>query len=126
MQHVRTANTPIEAIVRGLLLQMGANAILNSDDLPGKPDIVLPEHRTVILVNGCFWHGHEVCDKGTRRPKHNAAFWQAKTEYNVAKDRRVIEALETLGWKVIVVWECETKNCTELRSRLQRELARHA
>lgn len=126
MQHVRTTNTPIEVTVRDVLLQMGVTAVLNCDDLPGKPDIVLPEHTTVILVHGCFWHGHEICDKGTRRPKHNAAFWEAKIEYNVAKDRRVVQRLEALGWRVIVIWECEINNRSELKDRLQRELVSHA
>lgn len=78
-------------------------------DLPGKPDIVLPKYKTVIEVRGCFWHRHPGC-KGATNPGSNQAFWEKKFAANVARDKRTEAELTALGWKVIVVWQCELKH----------------
>lgn len=122
MQSVRTEDTAPERVVQAVLRDLGHRFTVQRKDLPGKPDIVLPERSAVLLVHGCFWHGHESCDKGTRRPRHNAAFWESKIRYNKAKDLRVSNELEKLGWRVIVVWECECRHRMQLKNRLEKEL----
>jgi DNA mismatch endonuclease (patch repair protein) len=80
---------------------------LHRKDLPGKPDIVLPRDRTAVLVHGCFWHGHEDCPIA-RVPKTQTDFWTEKFAKNRARDLKVKSELESLGWRVVVIWECET------------------
>ncbi len=118
MSRVRTKNTKPELVVRGLLHRMGFRFRLHRKDLPGKPDIVLPKWRTVILVHGCFWHGCEHCDRGTRRLKANADFWLEKIAANRRRDEVTASRLRELGWKVLVLWECETAD----RERLTRTI----
>jgi DNA mismatch endonuclease (patch repair protein) len=122
MRKVRTSNTPAEKLVRSMLHRLGYRFTLHRRDLVGKPDIVLPKYRTVVFVHGCFWHGHDHCRKGVTRPKHNAQAWEEKLQYNKAKDQRVYSELARLGWRVIVVWECETKWKEALSSRLDAKL----
>jgi DNA mismatch endonuclease (patch repair protein) len=124
MQKVGVHNTPIERTVRSILHRLGYRFTLRRKDLIGKPDIVLPKYKSVVFVHGCFWHGHATCYKGTRRPKRNAAFWENKIAYNTAKDQRVQKELHRLGWNVVVVWECETKDELQLRRHLMEELGR--
>lgn len=107
MAKVRKANTRPEIVIRCLLHRLGFRFRLHRHDLPGTPDIVLPKLRTVIFVHGCFWHRHGRCNKATT-PSNNAAFWQAKFKANKIRDRRKSALLRREGWKVIVVWECET------------------
>lgn len=95
---------------------MGYRFRLHSEHLPGRPDIVLPRHSTVIFVHGCFWHGHS-CRKG-RRPKSNRNFWDAKLDRNQERDRETYAELVASGWHVGVVWECETKAVEILENRL--------
>lgn len=109
MSKVRSTNTRPELIVRSLLHRMGYRFRLHRKSLPGKPDIVLPKYQSVILVHGCFWHGHEGCRR-SRRPKSNLDFWDRKLSDNKRRDHAVKEALKSNGWSVLVVWECETKN----------------
>ncbi|MBN2859143.1 MAG: DNA mismatch endonuclease Vsr, partial [Sphaerochaetaceae bacterium] len=78
-------------------------------DLPGKPDIILPKYRTVVFVHGCFWHRHENC-KYSSIPNTHTEFWEEKFRRNVERDQQNIADLESLGWKVVVVWECEVKD----------------
>lgn len=85
--------------------------------MPGKPDIVLPRWRTVIFVHGCFWHRHEGC-KNAVMPKTRTAFWRQKLQGNVSRDEANARRLETLGWRVIVVWECELSDGARLQDRL--------
>lgn len=101
---------------------MGFRYVLHDRRLPGKPDLVFPRLRCVILVQGCFWHGHK-CGRGFK-PKTNAAFWLAKIAANRARDARSIQALRGLGWRVMTVWECTTRDdrLPALMSRLQRFL----
>jgi len=109
MSRIRSKNTKPEILVRKWLHKQGFRFRLHQKDLPGKPDIVLPKYRTVIFVHGCFWHRHPGC-KRTTTPSTNTEFWEEKFRKNVDRDVRNRETLEALGWKVIVVWECEVKD----------------
>ena len=77
--------------------------------MPGKPDITLPKYKTVIFVNGCFWHGCPYCKRAQIRPKVNQEYWNKKLDRNIERDKENTLALQTMGWKVLIVWECETK-----------------
>lgn len=105
MSGIRGKNTKPEIIVRRLLHRMGYRFRLHRKDLPGKPDIVLPKWRTVVFVNGCYWHGHKNCHL-FRPPKTRTEFWTKKIEGNRARDRRNYAALRNTGWKTILIWEC--------------------
>lgn len=109
MAAVKGKNTKPEMIVRKYLFSQGLRFRVQVRKLPGNPDIVLPKYKTVIFVNGCFWHGHEGC-KYFRLPKSNVEFWKEKIERNIERDRESMRALLDLGWKVIRVWECELRN----------------
>lgn len=119
MQNVRRSNTGGEVRVRKILHAMGLRFRLNQRSLPGSPDIVLARWRTVVFVHGCFWHRHEGCKRATT-PKTRTEFWLDKFSRNVVRDARQAEELERLGWRVLVVWECELARESELRSRLGR------
>jgi DNA mismatch endonuclease (patch repair protein) len=116
MRRVRGKNTRPEMLVRSIAHRLGFRFRLHRSDLPGKPDLVFPKYRAVVFVNGCFWHGHD-CRRG-RRPSSNQAFWDAKLEENAARDRRAEESLRALGWRVLVLWECELRDEVELGARL--------
>lgn len=105
MSGIRGKNTKPEIIVRSLLHRLGYRFRLHRKDLPGRPDIVLPKWRTVIFVNGCYWHGHDDCHL-FRPPKTRTEFWTNKIEGNQARDRRNYASLEEAGWTVLVIWEC--------------------
>ncbi len=96
---------------------MGYRFRLHQKDLPGTPDVVLTRHRKIVLVHGCFWHGHADCKRATR-PVNNASTWGAKIEGNRQRDQRDLDALSTLGWEVLVVWECEVRDAPRLEARL--------
>ena len=121
MSRIKARDTKPEKAVRSLLHRMGYRFRLHRKDLPGKPDIVLPRHRTVVLVHGCFWHRHKRC-KHTYTPKSRVEFWQKKFASNVARDERNTHELRKQNWRVIVVWECEVKTPEKLRKRLKRLL----
>ena len=108
MSRIRGKNTTPELKLRKTLHKLGYRYRVNVRKLPGSPDIVLTKYRTCIFVNGCFWHGHKDCRYATR-PKTNAEFWRTKIENNCERDLRDYTFLESLGWRVIVVWECELK-----------------
>ena len=108
MSQIRGKNTKPEELVRKYLFSQGFRYRKNDSRLPGKPDIVLPKYKTVIFVNGCFWHGHEGC-RYFVWPKNNAEFWKTKISGNIQRDAQCIQVLEDQGWNVIVVWECELK-----------------
>jgi DNA mismatch endonuclease (patch repair protein) len=108
MAAIRSRNTKPEVRVRRVLHGMGFRFRLHRKDLPGRPDIVLPKFRTAIFVHGCFWHCHR-CKYGSVVPATRAEFWAAKRGGNVARDRRNRAALGRLGWRVVVVWECEVR-----------------
>lgn len=109
MSRIRSRDTKPEMIVRSIVHQMGFRFRLHRKDLAGKPDLVLPRHHKVIFVHGCFWHMHR-CRYGRVTPKTNADFWQTKRTGNVARDRRNLRSLRRDGWKVLVVWECWTRD----------------
>lgn len=115
MQAVGTKDTKPEMIVRRALYAMGYRYRLHLKDLPGKPDIVFPGRKKAIFVHGCFWHWHG-CPKG-QLPKSRLDYWKPKLEANVARDRAKIEELKKGGWRVLVVWQCETRD-TDLTTRL--------
>jgi DNA mismatch endonuclease (patch repair protein) len=119
MQAVRRRDTAPEMQVRRLLHAMGYRFRLHRKDLPGSPDVVLPRHKKVVLIHGCFWHGHEQC-KRAKRPTKNAETWRAKIEDNRIRDAKNVAALRELGWGVLVVWECELRDQERL-GRLLRE-----
>ena len=108
MSQIRNKNTKPEELVRKYLFSQGFRYRKNDARLPGKPDIVLPKYKTVIFVNGCFWHGHEGC-KYFVWPKNNADFWREKISSNILRDAKTVKALNSAGWRVITIWECELK-----------------
>lgn len=107
MSHIRSTNSKPEEIVRKYLFSKGFRYRKNVRALPGCPDIVLPKYRTVIFVNGCFWHKHD-CPRFVW-PSSNQEYWIPKIQRNVERDTVNIQKLCSLGWKVIVIWECELK-----------------
>jgi len=106
MRRIRKTDTKPEMIVRRMLHAMGYRYRLHDKRLPGHPDIVLPRHRKVIFVHGCFWHRHD-CPDGRKLPRSKPEYWGPKLERNRARDARQIAELRELGWDVLVVWECE-------------------
>jgi DNA mismatch endonuclease (patch repair protein) len=108
MSHVKGADTSVEIMVRSLLHGLGYRFRIHVAGLPGKPDIVLPKHRRVIFVNGCFWHGHKGCTRSTM-PKTNSEFWARKILGNMRRDKENVRQLRYLGWRVLVIWQCQTK-----------------
>ena len=121
MSRIRSSDTTPERLVRSLLHRMGYRFRLHRKDLPGRPDIVLPRYRTVVLVHGCYWHRHPDCHLAYT-PKSNREFWLTKFAENVRRDSRQYEELGALGWRVMVVWECETKELQALSDRLLQNL----
>ncbi|HML88955.1 MAG TPA: very short patch repair endonuclease [Methylomusa anaerophila] len=109
MSKVHSKDTKPELIVRKLLYSMGYRFRLHRTDLPGKPDIVLPKYHTVIFVHGCFWHGCPSCSHGEKRPQSNVEYWDKKINRNIERDQKNAYLLEGLGWKVLIIWECELK-----------------
>lgn len=120
MRAVKRAHTAPEMIVRQELHALGLRFRLHRRDLPGSPDIVLPRFRTVIFVHGCFWHRHSDCRYATT-PKTRQEYWLPKFAANIERDARKEAQLQALGWRVLLVWECETKRREELTLRLRRE-----
>lgn len=121
MSRVRSKNTKPEIKVRSILHRLGYRFRIRGTKLPGSPDIVLKKYQTVVFVHGCFWHQHKGCKK-SRLPKSNQEFWSAKFNKNIERDRQNMIALNDLGWKVVVVWECELINAEALAERLSQEI----
>ena len=113
MSRIRGTDTKPEMIVRSIVHQMGFRFRLHRKDLAGKPDIVLPRHRKIIFVHGCFWHMHR-CRYGKVVPKTNAEFWQNKRRGNVERDKRNRKALKNEQWQVLTIWECWTRDAEQL------------
>ena len=118
MQRIRGKDTRPELVVRRALHLLGYRFRLHRKDLPGKPDIILPRWKRIILVHGCFWHQHPGC-KLAAKPSTNAAFWLEKLDANVRRDASQIARLRDLGWDVLVIWECETEKHEILLQRLE-------
>jgi len=113
MSCIKSKNTKPEMLVRRFLHKNGLRYRLHVKNLPGKPDIVLPRFKVVIYVNGCFWHGHQLCNSYLK-PKSNIEFWNTKIVNNVLRDARNMDLIKIQGWRVFVVWECELKKaCIE-------------
>lgn len=113
MSRIRCKNTKPEELVRKYLFSQGFRYRKNDARLPGKPDVVLPKYKTVIFINGCFWHGHKGC-KYFVWPKNNAEFWKQKISGNIFRDYKNNTLLIEQGWKVIIIWECQLKkNCVQ-------------
>ena len=118
MSSVRTKGTKPELAVRAALDKLGIKYGINCPDLPGKPDLVLEDERLVVFVHGCFWHGHS-CAKGMKRPMKNREFWTKKITQTKERDVRKIGALVESGWKVEIIWECQTKRTKELQMHVE-------
>ncbi len=123
MSRIKGRNTMPELAVRRIAHGLGFRFRLHRRDLPGSPDLVFPRYRTVVFVHGCFWHRHDGC-RYAYRPKSRIQFWTKKFEENVARDARNEAALHDLGWQVVVIWECETKDQAVVRARLIAHLRR--
>lgn len=108
MSHIRSKDTKPEVLVRRFLFAHGFRFRLHRKDLPGKPDIVLSKYKTVIFINGCFWHGHQDCKYSTI-PETNREFWKNKISGNIQRDKETYSRLVKLGWNVIEIWQCQLK-----------------
>ena len=117
MAAVKSYDTRPEMAVRRLAHRLGYRFRLHRKDLPGKPDIVFAARRSVIFVHGCYWHGHD-CKRGARLPKTNTEYWRKKIDRNCKRDALNIESLKSGGWRVLVIWECQMKDCAALAHRL--------
>lgn len=122
MARIRGSDTKPEVQVRSILHRMGYRFRLHRKDLPGSPDITLPKYKTVIFVNGCFWHRHTNC-KFAYTPKSRTEFWNKKFEDNVARDHRVNMELKRMGWQVVTVWECQIQQPEKVADKLNKLLS---
>ena len=122
MSSIRGKDTKPELVVRRLLHGAGYRFRIHVKTLPGKPDLYFSSRAKAVFVNGCFWHGHEKCRKGTTRPKTNRHFWQKKIHENVRRDREKRKELAELGIKSFVVWECDLSRTDEVVSALKQFL----
>lgn len=118
MSRIRGRDTDPEKRVRSALHRLGYRFRLHDSKLPGRPDVVLRKHRAVVFVHGCFWHRHPGC-RYAYSPKSRTEFWEDKFARNVVRDRESRSALEDAGWRVLVVWECETRDEEALAARLK-------
>ena len=121
MRRVKSRDTGPERRVRRLLTRLGYRYRLQRAELPGRPDIVFAGRRLVLFVHGCFWHGHD-CRRNARPPKANAAYWDSKIARNRARDALTAQRLTDLGWRALIVWECELKDEVVLSDRLRSEV----
>jgi len=121
MSRIRSKNTGPERIVRSLLHRMGYRFRMHRKDLPGSPDLVLPRYKVVVFIHGCFWHRHRGC-KFAYTPKSRITFWQTKFKANLDRDKKNRHALKKMGWKIITVWECITKDLAKLQAFLKSNL----
>ena len=117
MASVRGRDTAPELAVRRIAHRMGLRFRLHRNDLPGRPDLVFPKHSLAVFVHGCFWHRHQGC-RYASTPKSRIAFWTEKFAANVERDARQEAALRTLGWRTLVIWQCETKDEAAVERRL--------
>lgn len=117
MSAVKSAHTRPEMVVRRTLHGLGYRYRLHRRDLPGSPDLVLGRYGVAVFVHGCFWHMH-ICKRGRSTPVTNSEFWRTKRENTRSRDRRAIAALRRTGWRVFVVWECQTRDRVKLAERL--------
>lgn len=123
MSRVRGKDTKPELSVRRIAHSLGLRFRLHRRDLPGKPDLVFPKYRLAIFVHGCFWHRHSGC-KLASTPKTRTEFWEGKFAANEARDAASIAGLEALDWRVLVIWECETRSEETIRTALRNAMPR--
>jgi len=121
MSRIRSKDTQPEKVVRKILTDLGWKYRLHNAKLPGKPDIVISKVKTIFFINGCFWHQHKGCKKQAM-PKVNIKYWKNKLKRNVDKQKQDIKKLESDGWKVYIIWECQTKNEKTLIKKIQKVL----
>jgi DNA mismatch endonuclease, patch repair protein len=121
MSRIRGKDTKPEMLVRRALHRLGYRYRLHRRDLPGKPDLVFPSRKKVVFIHGCFWHAHEDCTVANM-PKSRRPYWKAKFARNKERDQLNAKRLRQAGWKVFVVWECETKKLDRLQKRLAKKL----
>lgn len=117
MSGISGKNTRPELVVRSLAHRLGLRFRLHASDLPGRPDLVFPRHQTALFVHGCFWHRHD-CNLAAV-PKTRMEFWLAKFAATVERDRRTRVSCEVQGWRVLEIWECETRDLAAVRHRLR-------
>ena len=117
MSRVRGRETSPEIKVRSLTHKLGYRFRLHRKNLPGKPDLVFSFRKKVIFVHGCFWHGHD-CPRGQRTPKTNTGYWVEKIRKNIERDAKSQSELQSLGWSVLVIWECEIKNLDKIACKI--------
>lgn len=125
MAKVRGSNTKPELMVRRVAHRLGYRFRLHRRDLPGTPDIVFPKHRLALFIHGCFWHRHEGCKRAST-PSTNTTFWEKKFDRNVDRDAVAARALESAGWRVLVIWECEARVPDLIARQLTQALAADA
>jgi DNA mismatch endonuclease (patch repair protein) len=123
MRHIRSRGMLPELAVRSLVHRMGYRFRLHRKDLPGKPDLVFVSRRRVIFVHGCFWHSHQDC-KTAHVPKSNLEYWLPKLQRNQARDRENLKALQAIGWKPLVIWECETVDILRTGQKIKKFLGK--
>ena len=125
MSMIKGKNTKPEMLVRSVCHELGLRYRLHRKDLPGKPDLVFPKHRLCIFVHGCFWHRHPGC-KYAYTPKSRLNFWLPKLAKNVERDIDAQQTLIARGWRVVIIWECHTKNREVLRTEIQKTFGLNA
>jgi DNA mismatch endonuclease (patch repair protein) len=125
MSRIKAKNTSPELLVRSALHKMGYRFRIHSSRLPGKPDIILHKYKTAIFVHGCFWHRHSRCKRATF-PKSNQDYWRKKFAGNIRRFDEIKTQIEKLGWNVLVIWECETKNESKLHDIISRKFKKTA
>lgn len=118
MASVKNKNTSTEILIRKELFRKGYRYRINCKKLPGSPDIVLPKFHSIIFVHGCFWHGHENC-KYAIMPTTNIEFWRNKIKKNTVRDKKNIKLLKEMGWKVIIIWQCEINTKQKLLKKVR-------
>lgn len=117
MSRIHSYDTKPELLVRSHVHRMGYRFRVHQEKLPGNPDIVLAKHKKVIFIHGCFWHGHKGCRR-SKRPASNESFWRIKLDKNIERDKRQREELKKLGWKYLIIWQCEANNESRLQTKL--------
>lgn len=118
MRRIKSKETKPEIAVRQLAHSLGYRFRLHRRDLAGRPDMVFPKRNVALFIHGCFWHRHEKC-RFAYSPKSNVEFWETKLKNNVERDERVKRELERLGWRVAIIWECETSDINRLQLKLR-------
>ena len=121
MSRVHSYDTKPELIVRSILHRMGFRFRVHQGQLPGDPDIVLSKHKKAVFVHGCFWHGHKGCPRA-KRPTSNISFWAEKLDKNINRDKAQHRELRKMGWKYLVIWQCEIGNWNRVQNKLRKFL----